>query len=146
MSKMVLKTVNKEAVMSIATCPLCGAVVDRESRRVHLKRKDRSIDLLLPVWACRAPAHEAPYRFLDLAMVAECDEIVARRWMKKFDESLPAPGRPGRKPGEKRIERVQVLLAPNELRLLDQRRQHRSRSAHLRRLLLDETIERIQEP
>ena len=58
--------------------------------------------------------------FLDAQLMAANDAALAQAWREKYDEDVPATGRPGRKTDAPRTERVAVLLTPDELGLLDE--------------------------
>jgi hypothetical protein len=65
------------------------------------------------------------------------DEALGQAWREKYGENIPVSGRPGPKTDAPKTERVAVLLAAEDMALLDARRGERSRSEFIRQIIVE---------
>lgn len=121
------------------TCPLCKAPATLERRTTRYRRGSRVLAVNTWTWQCASgcadpDTGEAPYRFLDAALMRWNDGRAKEAWLEHFQEPMPGSRR-GQRRGEKRTVRVPVMLTPSEARRLDRLRGDASRSEFLRQQL-----------
>ena len=121
---------------SFIPCPYCDKPAVRTLREVRVRRGDRVAPVEMDTWecpsGCAGPDGEVPFQFIDRALALENDASARAAWLARFGEALPPSRRPGRKPPEKRVVPLHVLLTPSEERELDQMRGTISRSEFIR--------------
>jgi hypothetical protein len=115
----------------------CAATL--HTRTAMARRGDRVVSYEAQLWRCDRcgdPVTGAsPLEFLDAQLMRANDGTLARAWLEKFGEALPASGRPGRRTDAARTERVAVLLTPEELARVDEARGDLTRSEFVRSLV-----------
>ncbi len=121
------------------TCNTPDCVVTLHTRNAMARRGERTLAYAAEFWRCDRCADpdtgEPPFEFLDMRLLSANDEALASAWRGKYGEVIPATGRPGRKTEAPLTERVAVLLTPEELGRVDERRGKRSRSDFLREVI-----------
>lgn len=124
------------------TPPICATpncIVTLHSRTAMARRGERTLAFTARFWRCDRcvdpDTGEPPFEFLDMRVMSANEQALAAAWREKFGENLPATGRPGRKTDAPRTERVAILLTPEELGRVDERRGKRSRSDFLREVI-----------
>ena len=122
------------------TCnhPDCHATL--RTRSAMARRGDRTVAYEAQVWRCDRctdPDGGEPLEFLDAQLMAANDAALAAAWTARYAEDVPASGRPGRRSEAPKTERVAVLLTPDELAAVDERRHGRSRSVFLRQVITE---------
>lgn len=122
-------------------CPFCGKRATFENGQSRYRRGPRVVSVKTKHWRCpsdcQGPDGSRPFLFEDPQLLRANDEAARAAWQRTFDEEMPLPKRPGRKPEEPRGERVQVLLSRREREALDRTRGSRSRSEVLRARTFD---------
>lgn len=117
-------------------CPMCDGVATLVQVPTRVKRGERVLTVALDTWrcvgTCKSADGERPLGFVNQALARRNDEQVRAAWLTAFNEELPEPKRPGRKPQEPRIRTVQVKLSESELRDLDLQRGTMTRSEYIR--------------
>ncbi|MFH1466888.1 MAG: hypothetical protein ABIO70_21065 [Pseudomonadota bacterium] len=117
-----------------------------QERPATARRGPRTVTYVARVWSCGRCADPdsgvPPLEFLDAQLVALNDEALGRAWREKYDEDLPASGRPGRKTDEPKTERVAVLLTSEDMELVDANRGSKSRSEFLREVISERLHQR----
>ena len=123
-----------------AVCPTCERLavpVERESR---IRRGERVLSVLLPLWECGSgclnEGGTAPFRFASTLLGPIHAERTQAAWRAAFGEDLPPAKSPGRKPRERRTVDIHLLLTPGEAAWVDQMRANRSRAEFIRARLL----------
>lgn len=121
------------------TCNHPDCRVRLETRTAMARRGDRTATYEALGWRCDRCADpdtgQPPLEFVDVQLMRVNDIALAAAWERKYGETLPASGRPGRKTDAARTERVAVLLTREELERVDSRRGAKSRSEFLREVI-----------
>ena len=85
----------------------CAATL--HNRTAMARRGDRVVSYEAQLWRCDRcgdPVTGAsPLEFLDAQLMRANDGTLARAWLEKFGEALPASGRPGGKTSDGRVKR-----------------------------------------
>lgn len=125
--------------LNTPTCNHTDCMVTLHPRPAMGRRGERIVAYTAHGWRCSRCADPdsgvPPLEFVDAQLTAVNEAALAVAWHARYGEELPTSGRPGRKTDSPRTERVAVLLTPEELGRVDDRRGSRSRSEFLREVI-----------